>query len=227
MSWVKRGGGSGTGLYGHGLLVAGSTAAPQPTVRPTPQASGSPGREQDAPDHSEEPVIAPAYRVTQWSQVRDNKILLDLLAHGVATQGWAPESSMYYADALATFGGPRFISSPPAEASEAQAPTISAPWPADASGMTGCAEPSTRTRFSRTRAAASARVRTQINRVRRAPEFLLKCTGCGGDRSGGMRSDQKLSRRRFMILHPSGSWARSAVTPSSYEAASTESSRTS
>lgn len=104
MTWVKRGGGSGTGIYGQGLFVDGGTAAPQPPVRPTPQASGSPGREQDAPARFEAPVLAPAYRVTQWSQVRDNKILLDLLAHGVATQGWAPESSMYYDDAVATFG---------------------------------------------------------------------------------------------------------------------------
>jgi hypothetical protein len=104
MTWVKRGGGSGTGIYDQGLFVDGSPTAPQPPVRPTPQAPAKPRREPEAPNRSEAPVIAPAYRVTQWSQARDNKILLDLLAHGVATQGWAPESSVYYDDAVATFG---------------------------------------------------------------------------------------------------------------------------
>lgn len=104
MTWVKRGGGSGTGIYGQGLFVDGSTAAPQSSVRPTPPVPARPENEQDAPDRSEAPVIAPAYRATQWTEVRNNKILLDLLAHGVATQGWAPDSSIYYEDAVATFG---------------------------------------------------------------------------------------------------------------------------
>jgi hypothetical protein len=104
MTWVKRGGGSGTGIYGQGLFVEGTSAAPEPPVRPTPRASAKPGREADAADRSEAPVIAPAYRVTKRTQVRNNKILLDLLAHGVATQGWAPDSSIYYDDAVATFG---------------------------------------------------------------------------------------------------------------------------
>ena len=74
---------------------------------------------------------------------------------------------MYYDDAVATFGVTSAISSPPAEASEAPAPTISAPWPADASGITGALNPA--------HAPASAG-----RGPRRAPEFVPKSTGCGG-----------------------------------------------
>lgn len=105
MTWLKRGGGSGAGFYASGLSKA-EGAAEGRDLRDVPKhgGTGTAGRGHDSQDNPEEKTIAPAYRVTQCSQVRDNKILLDLLAHGVATQGWTPDSSIYYDDAVATFG---------------------------------------------------------------------------------------------------------------------------
>ncbi|QCU79686.1 hypothetical protein E7744_15325 (plasmid) [Citricoccus sp. SGAir0253] len=97
MAWVKRGGGTGTGPYGRQALP--TTGAPTPR-RPAPPVPGP----ADSPEPSPAaPGVAPAYRVSQYSEVRNHKILLDLLAQGVRA-GREPVLSMYYQDALATFG---------------------------------------------------------------------------------------------------------------------------
>ncbi|WMY80071.1 hypothetical protein [Citricoccus sp. I39-566] len=105
MTWVKRSGGAGTGFYDQGLSAAGRSAEEQRP--PAGSGLGTPDRGAPGPQVQKGPAgpaVAPAYRVTQWPQVRDNALLLDLLAQGVATHGYDPEMSMYYEDALATFG---------------------------------------------------------------------------------------------------------------------------
>ncbi|MFC7403420.1 hypothetical protein [Citricoccus sp. GCM10030269] len=113
MAWAKRGGGSGTGVYGQGLAVAG-TAAPGPESPVVPNSGPRFGDEfQSSVRHGGGVVAppeddgarppAPAYRPTRWEDVRDNRIILDVLAHW-AKEGNEPEMSMLYEDALAQFG---------------------------------------------------------------------------------------------------------------------------
>jgi hypothetical protein len=108
MTWVKRGGGAGTGYYGGGLATV-VEATGQPTVPRRPEAPADHGNRPTGEARAQR-TPAPAYRVTQERQALDHKIVLDLLAQW-AGEGNEPELSMYYEDARADFGAdsPHFI----------------------------------------------------------------------------------------------------------------------
>lgn len=100
MTWVKRGGGAGRGIYSGGLAAAIDGTAPP--VRPSAREEGQ-APQTDPRSRVEEPVIPPAYRPQQWMDVLDARILLDVLASYVNDGGEA-EMAMIYPDTLETFG---------------------------------------------------------------------------------------------------------------------------
>jgi len=96
MALVKRAGGSGTGFYSNGLAAGAPTVEPQRASRPTPTITETLAPPQDT-------TPAPAYRPTKREQVRNGRIILDVLAHTVR-EGTDAELSMLYPDALEFFG---------------------------------------------------------------------------------------------------------------------------
>ncbi|MFC7403171.1 hypothetical protein [Citricoccus sp. GCM10030269] len=101
MAWVKRGGGSGVGIYGQGLAAAGTTGRPGADDESRSSDDHS-GGVLASPDPAEPQIIAPASRPSRWEDVRDNRIILDVLAHWVKERN-EPEASMLYADAVEAF----------------------------------------------------------------------------------------------------------------------------
>lgn len=102
MTWVKRGGGSGQGVYGDGLAAA--VEARRPVAAGT---SVPPQKPRDAPSGvspgSAEPEVPSAYRPQCWQDVLMCRTLLEVLARYV-TDGGQAQMSMLYEDALEAFG---------------------------------------------------------------------------------------------------------------------------
>jgi hypothetical protein len=104
MTWVKRGGGRGTGIYGGGLPPVDGPAMRQgpPTSSAASSAVGADARRTSGSDASES-ALAPAYRVTDWPDALSNRVILDVLANWVRA-GNEPEMSILFEDGLAAFG---------------------------------------------------------------------------------------------------------------------------
>lgn len=101
MSWVKRGGGAGTGIFSKGLaaMVDGEDPierAPRPATRaPEPEVTNQ------SPTGA--PATPPAYLTHSWPEVRSNRIALEVIASWTSEghEGW---TSMFYDGALEAFG---------------------------------------------------------------------------------------------------------------------------
>ena len=102
MTWVKRGGGAGRGMYGNGLAAAVESRPPAATAPLSPPHEGK-AAGVDAPRPSGEPAVPMAYRPRRREDMVDSRTLLEVLARYVREGGEA-EMAMIYQDALETFG---------------------------------------------------------------------------------------------------------------------------
>lgn len=102
MTWVKRGGGAGRGMYSDGLAAAVEPRPPAAADSPSVPRSGGQAAV-DTPRPSGEPDIPKAYRPRRREDMVDSRTLLEVLARYVREGGEA-EMAMIYQDALEAFG---------------------------------------------------------------------------------------------------------------------------